>query len=107
MVGPDQLHGFEDRLTTDIYPFFTQNWFPGPPWKHAEHYLRRSPISQVGRVKTPTMILTGEAAQGAQTQVIVHETYEDLAAGELESTSLSSRGQLFAAPGTPPTEVVL
>lgn len=48
-------------LTADIYPFFTRNWFPGPPWEHAEHYLKRSPLSLVGNVKTPTMLLTGEA----------------------------------------------
>lgn len=48
-------------LTADIYPFFTRNWFPGPPWEHAEHYLQRSPLSLVGNVQTPTMILTGEA----------------------------------------------
>jgi acylaminoacyl-peptidase len=47
-------------LTADIYPFFTRYWFPGPPWEHAEHYLKRSPVSLVGNVKTPTMILTGE-----------------------------------------------
>ena len=30
-VGPDQLHGFEERLTTDIYPAdfsWTQRWLP-------------------------------------------------------------------------------
>jgi len=50
-------------LTADIYPFFTRNWFPGPPWDHAEHYLKRSPISLAGNVTTPTLILTGEADQ--------------------------------------------
>ena len=28
-VGPDQLHGFEERLTTDVYPSdhaWTPNW---------------------------------------------------------------------------------
>ena len=32
-VGPDQLHGFEERLTTDIYPAdfsWTPNWLAGP-----------------------------------------------------------------------------
>jgi dipeptidyl aminopeptidase/acylaminoacyl peptidase len=48
-------------LTSDIYPFFVSYWFPGPPWEHAEHYLKRSPLSLVGNVKTPTMLLTGEA----------------------------------------------
>jgi dipeptidyl aminopeptidase/acylaminoacyl peptidase len=47
-------------LTADIYAFFTQYWFPGNPWDHAEHYLKRSPISLAGKITTPTMILTGE-----------------------------------------------
>jgi len=48
-------------LTADAYPFFWRYWFPGYPWEHPEHYLKRSPISLVGKVTTPTMILTGEA----------------------------------------------
>ena len=30
------------------------------PWDHQEHYMKRSPISLVGNVTTPTMLLTGE-----------------------------------------------
>jgi choline-sulfatase len=40
-VGPDQLHGFEDRLTTDVYPAdldWTPDWRRPPserlPWYH-------------------------------------------------------------------------
>ena len=47
-------------LTADAYTFFARWWFPGPPWEHPEEYLRRSPLSLVGNVKTPTMLLTGE-----------------------------------------------
>lgn len=47
-------------LTADAYNFFYKYWFPGPPWEHAEHYHKRSPLSYVGKVKTPTMLLTGE-----------------------------------------------
>ena len=47
-------------LTADRYAFFTRYWFPGPPWEHADHYLKRSPIHFVGNIKTPTMLLTGE-----------------------------------------------
>jgi dipeptidyl aminopeptidase/acylaminoacyl peptidase len=50
-------------LTADIYPFFARYWFPGPPWEHPEHYWKRSPLSLVGNVTTPTMLLTGEADQ--------------------------------------------
>ena len=48
-------------LTADSYNFFYKYWFPGPPWEHAEHYLKRSPLSLVGNVTTPTMLMTGEA----------------------------------------------
>ncbi|HSF16477.1 MAG TPA: S9 family peptidase [Vicinamibacteria bacterium] len=47
-------------LTADAYPFFTRYWFPGFPWDHTEHYMRRSPLAYVGNVTTPTMLLTGE-----------------------------------------------
>lgn len=48
-------------LTSDIYPFFVRYWFPGPPWEQLEHYWKRSPLSLVGNVATPTMLITGEA----------------------------------------------
>jgi len=47
-------------LTADFYPMFYRYWFPGPPWEHFEHYWKRSPLSLVGNVTTPTMLLTGE-----------------------------------------------
>jgi len=47
-------------LTADFSPFFMDYWFPAPPWEAHEHYWKRSPLSLVGNVSTPTMILTGE-----------------------------------------------
>jgi acylaminoacyl-peptidase len=47
-------------LTADANNFFYRYWFPGFPWDNAEHYLKRSPISLVGNVSTPTMVITGE-----------------------------------------------
>jgi acylaminoacyl-peptidase len=61
VVGKPVINWYSFVLTADIYPFFTRNWFPGPPWEHLEHYMKRSPISQAGNITTPTMILTGEA----------------------------------------------
>lgn len=40
---------------------FHKYWFPGVPWENQEQYMKRSPISLVGNVKTPTLLLTGEA----------------------------------------------
>ena len=55
------INWYSFTLTADAYPFFAQYWFPGAPWEQAEHYLKRSPLSLVGNVSTPTMLLTGEA----------------------------------------------
>ncbi|HUP23427.1 MAG TPA: S9 family peptidase [Thermoanaerobaculia bacterium] len=48
-------------LTADQYAFFYRYWFPGLPWDHADHYWKRSPLSLVGNVTTPTLVVTGEA----------------------------------------------
>jgi dipeptidyl aminopeptidase/acylaminoacyl peptidase len=48
-------------LTADIGGWIQRYWFPGLPWDHAEHYEKRSLLSVVKNVKTPTMVLTGEA----------------------------------------------
>ncbi|MDX5410027.1 MAG: S9 family peptidase [Thauera sp.] len=47
-------------LTADYYPMFAQYWFPSMPWEDPMHYWQRSPLSLVGNVKTPTMLVTGE-----------------------------------------------
>jgi dipeptidyl aminopeptidase/acylaminoacyl peptidase len=47
-------------LTSDIGNYVVKNWFPGFPWDYPEHYEKRSLLSVVKHVKTPTMVLTGE-----------------------------------------------
>lgn len=46
--------------TSDIYTFMTRYWFTDLPWNDIDQYWKRSPLSLVGNVKTPTMVLTGE-----------------------------------------------
>ncbi|MBE1300124.1 MAG: prolyl oligopeptidase family serine peptidase [Alteromonadaceae bacterium] len=46
--------------TSDIYTFMTRYWFTDLPWNDVDQYWKRSPLSLVGNVKTPTMVLTGE-----------------------------------------------
>jgi len=43
----------------DYYNFYTQ---PNPPWEPGmnEHNWRRSPLSVVNRVRTPTIVICGE-----------------------------------------------
>jgi len=47
-------------LTADIPMVGIKYWFPGNPWDHAEHYAKRSLLSVVKNVRTPTMVITGE-----------------------------------------------
>ena len=47
-------------LTADLNYFFATTWFDAPPWEDYEGYWKRSPLSLVGNVSTPTMLLTGE-----------------------------------------------
>lgn len=47
-------------LYADGPSFFHRYWFPAPPWEDPQPYFDRSPLSLVGRVTTPTMLLTGE-----------------------------------------------
>ncbi len=47
-------------LTSDIGNWTSKYWFPGLPWDNVEHYEKRSLLSVVKNVKTPTMVLTGE-----------------------------------------------
>jgi dipeptidyl aminopeptidase/acylaminoacyl peptidase len=46
--------------TSDIYAFMSKYWFTDLPWNDYQQYWDRSPLSLVGNVKTPTMVLTGE-----------------------------------------------
>lgn len=38
---------------------FDNSYFGGPPWERLEHYLAKSPLLQMHRVTTPTLILFG------------------------------------------------
>lgn len=47
-------------LTTDIGATMAGYWFDRMPWEEPEKYWARSPLSLVGNVRTPTLIITGE-----------------------------------------------
>jgi acylaminoacyl-peptidase len=60
VVQKPVINWYSFVLHADNPAFFYRYWFPGPPWEHMEHYMARSPLSYVGKVTTPTMLLTGE-----------------------------------------------
>ena len=47
-------------LTTDGYTSMARYWFGKLPWEDPQQYWRRSPLSLVGNVKTPTAVMVGE-----------------------------------------------
>lgn len=61
VVAKPVINWMSFALTADAYPYFSQYWMPGKPWEVADHLWEHSPLSLVGNVTTPTMLLTGEA----------------------------------------------
>ncbi|MFT5731807.1 MAG: acylaminoacyl-peptidase [Planctomycetota bacterium] len=61
VVAKPVINWISFALTSDAYDFFWQYWFPKAPWDAFEQYWSRSPLSRVGNVTTPTMLLSGEA----------------------------------------------
>ena len=60
-------------LTSDVYNRLYRYWFEKLPWEDPDPYLARSPLSLVGNVTTPTMLLTGE--QDYRTPMAESEQY--------------------------------
>ncbi len=60
MAAKPVINWISKVLTADSYIGQITNQFPGPPWEHLDHYWERSPLSLVGNVETPTMLITGE-----------------------------------------------
>lgn len=54
------IHWASFVLTADFGNFFAKYWFGTMPWEDPTGYWERSPLSLVGNVNTPTMLLTGE-----------------------------------------------
>jgi dipeptidyl aminopeptidase/acylaminoacyl peptidase len=48
-------------LSSDIQSTTAKYWLGALPWENHELYWQQSPLSLVGNVKTPTMLITGEA----------------------------------------------
>jgi dipeptidyl aminopeptidase/acylaminoacyl peptidase len=46
-------------LTSDGAPYYSPYWFAKKPWEDPMGYWQRSPLSLVGNVKTPTLVVVG------------------------------------------------
>ena len=78
-VGPDQLHGFEERLTTDIYPAdfgWTPDWRRGDEridwWYHNMSSVKQAGVAEI----TNQLEYDDEVAFHAVRRVYDHARYE-------------------------------
>jgi dipeptidyl aminopeptidase/acylaminoacyl peptidase len=60
VVAKPVINWYSFVLYADGVQFFSKYWFAKKPWEDPESYLKRSPLSYVGNITTPTMLLTGE-----------------------------------------------
>ena len=60
VVAKPVMNWFSKELTTDSVDQY-KYVFGKPPWEDPEKYFKHSPISLVGNVKTPTMVMVGES----------------------------------------------
>jgi dipeptidyl aminopeptidase/acylaminoacyl peptidase len=60
-------------LTADNPGFFSRYWFGRFPWEDHEAFWRRSPLSLVGNVQTPTLVVVG--SEDYRTPVSESEQY--------------------------------
>ncbi len=58
VVAKPVINWVSFALTADAYPYFSQYWMADKPWNIADKLWKRSPLSLVGNVTTPTMLLT-------------------------------------------------
>jgi len=55
------MNWMSKTLTADNYYGYANYRYPGQPWENPEGYLKFSPISLVGNVETPTLVMVGTA----------------------------------------------
>ena len=61
VVAKPVINWTSETLYSDISTMVPAYWFEKFPWEDPQEYWRRSPLSLVGNVTTPTMLLTGES----------------------------------------------
>lgn len=61
VVAKPVINWISEALYSDIHTMIPEYWFEKYPWEDPNAYWIRSPLSLVGNVTTPTMLLTGES----------------------------------------------
>lgn len=53
------MNWISKTLTADNYYGYANSRYPGQPWENMETYMKFSPISLVGNIETPTLVMVG------------------------------------------------
>ncbi|MEQ8205867.1 MAG: S9 family peptidase [Woeseia sp.] len=99
-VAKPVINWVSKTLTADSSIYQIQYQFPGMPWEEPEHYWKRSPLSLVGNVSTPTLLLTGEEDQ----RTPISETeqfYQALKLGKVDAMMIRVPGSPHGIAGKP------
>lgn len=60
-VSQRDIADWRDFWYTADFTLFQESWFKAPPFEDPEDYKTRSPITYINNVKTPLMLILGEA----------------------------------------------
>jgi acylaminoacyl-peptidase len=98
------INWYSIALTTDISVFMHKYWFPGLPWETPDDYINRSPLSLMGNVKTPTLVMTGE--EDYRTPISEAEQYyKALKMLEIDSAFVRVPGEAHGIRGRPSHQI--
>jgi dipeptidyl aminopeptidase/acylaminoacyl peptidase len=61
VVAKPVMNWISKTLTADNYNGYMHYRYPGTPWENPEGYWEFSPLSVVGNIETPTMVMVGTA----------------------------------------------
>lgn len=53
------MNWISKTLTADNYYRYADYRYPGQPWENIETYMKYSPVSLVGEIETPTLVMVG------------------------------------------------
>ena len=55
------MNWISKTLVADNYFYYADYRYPGQPWENFENYWKFSPLSLVGNIETPTLVMVGTA----------------------------------------------
>mgnify|MGYP006276648837 FL=1 len=55
------MNWISKTLTADNYYMYADYRYPGQPWESIEAYMKYSPVSLLGQIETPTLVMVGTA----------------------------------------------